>query len=415
VLRIYGADHKFTEDQKETPVSMDDIAETSPLRGNGPHLSARARRQEWWLKIHRWLGIALLVPMAVLGVTGSAQVWPEETEELLNPQREVAASADPAQIGVQHVTAAREALEEWGPMVSIQIGAQGEPLTAQSAAHSPPLHGIAGPVSQIVYLDPQSAEVIDNAPSSGSFMWYMHFVHGLFLIPDWGRQAVGWMGWFLVISAVTGIVVFWPGTKRVMAALRSRKVEGKMLNIHRQSGFLLSLVLIVEAITGAWISFPQAMAALVEPGVEQPERRRRGGGPQGDPIPVSDAAWIAALEQAQAEFAGRPTAINAPAGESASWSVSLAGDGLDATVTLPLEEGGEIALEEREQRAGPPPPSTRAGAISMVMRQLHYALIGGIVWEVLVFLSGIALTFLSVSGVYVWAKRKLKKKQKVAI
>lgn len=381
------------------------------LRGSGPYLSPRARVRRLWLTIHRWLGLALLVPMAVLGVTGSAQVWPEETEALLNPQREVAASADPAAVTPAHVAAARAALAEYGAMTQLTIGEVGEPLVASSVPYAPPLHGIAGPVSRNVYLDPASGEVIDSAASSGGFMWYMHFVHGLFLIPDIGRQVVGWMGWFLLISAVTGIYIFWPGKARLLAALSWQKRDGNAMNLHRQSGFLLSLVLIVEAVSGAWISFPMAMAAIVDPGVEQPQRGRRPGmgGPEGTPLVQQDGAWDEALARAQDAFPGRPQSISGPTDANPAWVVMLRGEAQDATVTLPLAPGAPV-VETRPQMDGPPPATTRAGAIAGVMRQLHYAMIGGIVWQVLVFLSGIALTFLALSGGYVWAKRKLRRK-----
>ena len=152
-------------------------------------------------------------------------------------------------------------------MAQISFGEPGQPLKAVSAVYAPPLYGVAGPVRREVWIDPANAAVIDNAATSGSFMWYMHFIHGVLLIPEVGRQVVGWMGVLLLVSAITGIVVFWPGTARVMAALSWQKRDGPMLNIHRQSGVILSLVIIIEAVTGAWISFPQAMASLVEPGV----------------------------------------------------------------------------------------------------------------------------------------------------
>ncbi|MCX7865432.1 MAG: PepSY domain-containing protein, partial [Novosphingobium sp.] len=317
--------------------------QAKPVRADQPYLSRKARQRMLWLAVHRWLGIILLIPMAVLGVTGSAQVWPEETERLLNPQREVAASADPAAITDAHVAAAREALADYGPLVRIEMGEVGSPIIATSTPYAEPLHGIAGPVSRQAWVDPASARVIDDAATSGSFMWYMHFVHGLFLIPGIGRQIVGIMGLFLTISAVTGIYVFWPGVKRVLAALRFHKRDGKLLNLHRQSGFLLSIVLIIEAITGAWISFPGFFAMLVEPGVEQPERPRRGGGPQGTPIEVEDAAWISALDTARTAYPGRPTAIAAPTAESGAWTVSMAARGMQATVTMPLG-GGEVTV-----------------------------------------------------------------------
>ncbi len=380
-----------------------------------PYLSPAAKRRQAWLWVHRWLGIILLIPMAVLGVTGSAQVWPEETEALLNPQREVAATADPAAISETHIANAREALADYGPIVRIELGAEGEPIIASTAGYADPPFGIGAPggMTRQAYVDPDSAAVIDNTDSAGGFMWYMHFIHGLFLIPGIGRQIVGIMGLFLTISAVTGIYVFWPGFKRMFAALKWQKRDGKMLNIHRQSGFLLSIVLIIEAITGAWISFPGFFAMLVEPGVEQPERRRGGGGPEGTLLEAEDAAWMVALTSATSAYDGRPTGITAPTAESGAWTVTLAGDGMDATATVPLD-GGAVSIEESPARAGPPPPATRAQAVSSWMRGVHYATIGGIVWELLVFISGIVMTFLAISGIYIWGKRELvgKKKRK---
>lgn len=364
----------------------------------------------WWLKIHRWLGLATLIPMAILGVTGSAQVWPEETEALLNSQREVAATADPAQISQAHIAAAREALAPYGAITSVRLGAVGEPIIASTAGYSDPPFGIGAPggMSRQAYVDPETAEVIDNTDSSGGFMWYMHFIHGLFLIPGWGRQLVGIMGLFLTVSAATGLWVFWPGKSRFLAGLKWQKRDGFNLNLHRQSGVILSIVIIVEAISGAWISFPGFFASIVDPGVEQPVRRRGpppgSGGPQAEPLVAEDGAWIVALEQAQGAVEGRPTAISVPMGEDGSWTISFAGESMNANVSVPLG-AGELSVQEAPA-FGRPPPSTRAGVVAGTMREVHYALTGGIVWEVLVFLSGIALTFLSISGVYVWARRK---------
>ena len=207
--------------------------------------------------------------------------------------------------------------------------------------------------------------------------------------------------------------MFWPGVKRVFSALKWQKRDGKMLNIHRQSGFLLSVILIIEAITGAWISFPGFFAMLVEPGVEQPERRRRGGGPQGELLQADDGAWMVAINSAAQSYDGRLTGVSAPTAESGTWSVTLSSEGVNATASVPLD-GGEVSVEEGPAFNGPPPAPTRAIAVSGWMRQVHYAMIGGIIWELLVFISGIVMTFLALSGIYIWGKRELfgKKKRK---
>lgn len=374
-----------------------------------PYLSPRARRRQLWLQIHRWLGIVLLIPMALLGFSGSLQVWPEETEALLNRERAVAATADPAALTAAHVTAARTGLAEFGPVSRIELGEVGSAIIATSAPYAPPSLSSRGPVARQVWVDPDSAEVLDSEDTA-SFMALMHMLHGVLLIPEVGRQVVGIMGLFLTISGITGIIVFWPGVRRAVAALKWQKRDGTMLNLHRQSGFVLSLVLIFEAITGAWISFPGFFASLVEPGVEQPQRPRRGG-PEGTPLEAEDAAWIIAAQSAQGAYNGRLESIAAPMAETQSWTVTMTSPGKTATVTVPLG-GGAPEVKEEEAREGPPPPTTRAGAVATWMRGAHYATIGGFVWQVLVFLSGWALTFLAITGVYVWGKRELFGKKK---
>ena len=102
-------------------------------------------------------------------------------------------------------------------------------------------------------------------------------------------------------------------------------------------------------------------------------------------------------------------------GEAVARAVALSRDkycsatamlGKTAEITVPMN-GGAPQVKEEEAREGPPPPTTRAGAVATWMRQAHYAMIGGLAWQVLVFLSGWALTFLAISGVWVWGRREL--------
>lgn len=376
----------------------------APEASAAPYLSPRARRRQLWLQIHRWLGIVLLIPMALLGFSGSLQVWPEETEALLNREREVAATADPASLTVDHIGAARTALADYGAINRIELGEPGTAIIATSVPYAPPQIGSRGPVARQVWVDPDSAEAIDSEDTA-NFMSFMHLLHGILLIPEVGRQVVGIMGLFLVISGVSGIVIFWPGRRRVVAALKWQKRDGAWLNLHRQSGFLLSIVLIFEAISGAWISFPGFFASIVEPGVEQPQRPRRGG-PEGTPLEAEDGAWLAAAQTAHAAYSGRLTSIAAPMQETQAWTVTMTSPGKTAEITVPMG-GGAPEVKEEAAREGPPPPSTRAGAVATWMRGAHYATIGGFAWQVLVFLSGWALTFLAISGVWVWGRREL--------
>ena len=375
-------------------------------RASGPYLSPKARARQWWLKIHRWLGLTLLVPMALLGLTGSALVWPSETELLLNPQRAVSAGADPAQIEARHIAAATEGLSDHGAVTAALIGDVGQPMMFGTAPVAGPYFGLGPPTRMAAYVDPESGELLDTKRSTGDFMWYMHAIHGHLLLSGVGRPVVGFMGLFLIVSAITGLVIWWPGRKKINAALKWRRWEGKTLNIHRQSGVLLSLVLIIEAFTGAWISFPTFFAGLVEPGSAQVEgegpRSREAVAPGPAPIPptLSALEWEEALASAQSAYPGRPASIQAPASADGDWQFMLVGARGPAEVLVPYGEG-EVAIGYRADSA------TRATRVSYAMDGIHAASIGGPIWQWLTFLSGVFLAFLSFSGLYVWAKRKL--------
>ena len=50
-------------------------------------LGAKATTRLLWIKIHRWLGLATLIVMLALGVTGSLLVWPDYFDAFVNPAR----------------------------------------------------------------------------------------------------------------------------------------------------------------------------------------------------------------------------------------------------------------------------------------------------------------------------------------
>jgi len=388
---------------------------TDGTGGVQPYLSPKARARKWWLFIHRWMGLALLVPMALLGLTGSALVWPDQTELLLNPQRAVSAEADPAAIQAHHVASAREALARYGPMAAAMVGDVGDPIIFGTAPVAPPHMGLGPPTRMAAYIDPVTGDLLDIRRSTGDFMWFMHAIHGHLLLKNVGRPVVGAMGLLLLISAITGLVIWWPGRKKILAALKWRKWEGKALNIHRQSGVLLSVVLIAEAFTGVWISFPDFIAAMVEPATAQAHGVEHTGesavvsnAAAAGPVEFSDEQWVAALNAAQAAYQGRPASIQAPASPDGKWQFMLVGGKGPAEVLIPAQ-GGAAEIDFRVQTA------THSTKLASAMSAVHAAQVGGPIWQWLTFLSGLFLAFLSLSGIYVWGKRKLRHRRPASL
>lgn len=376
---------------------MNATTASSPAK---PFLSKKARRRALWLSVHKWIGILLLIPMAALGFTGSALVWPAKTELLVYPHRAPAsAEADPAKITAQNLAAARVALADQGPVAALLIGEPGQPLMAGATPHKPPHMGLGPPTRMAAYIDPDSGKLLDLTESTGGFMWYMHATHGHLLLKGVGRPVVGVMGIILLVSAISGIYIWWPGRKRFWRALKWQKREGKALNLHKQTGIILSLILVAEAFTGVWISFPTFFAQIVEPGTEA-GGHSHGRGPGGDVLPTQDADWPAMLARAQAAYDARPVSITAPTTERASWQLMLVGEKGPAEILIDPENGA-LDIDYRKDDA------TRATIVEHVMEGVHYGRVGGAVWAWIVFLSGVVMTFLSLTGIYIWAKRKL--------
>ncbi|MFX8063399.1 PepSY-associated TM helix domain-containing protein, partial [Acinetobacter baumannii] len=80
------------------------------------------------------------------------------------------------------------------------------------------------------------------------------------LLGERGRVLVGLSGLFLLASAITGLVLWWPRSRAgLRQALRIKPgARGLRLHfdLHRSAGFYASLLLAMLGLTGAAMTFP---------------------------------------------------------------------------------------------------------------------------------------------------------------
>src|SRR3546814_6548818 len=65
------------------------------------------------------------------------------------------------------------------------------------------------------------------------------------MVPGVGRKIVGWLGVAMMISAFTGIWLWWPMVGRWSKGLRWRRHANLDTNLHHMAGFWISLPLFV--------------------------------------------------------------------------------------------------------------------------------------------------------------------------
>jgi uncharacterized iron-regulated membrane protein len=342
-----------------------------------------------WLQVHKWIGLLLAILIIPVSVTGSALVWHDGLDLMLNPERSVEGSA--GQSPSAYVAAAQGALQPGERVASIRMPEGGEGAVLVSAAR-PPQEGQGRPVRTNVWLHPETGAVIDTAASNEGAVRILHQLHGSLMVPGVGRQIVGWVGVFMLISCLTGIWLWWPVTGSVRRGFRWKRQPSFNANLHHQMGFWVLVPLAMLSFTGVWISFPQTFSTF------EASRPMGGGASQGPPRPPQPAEQTAltanaavAAARAQAGDAQLVT-VNWPTTERADWGVGFV-----------REEGGPADYRVGDADAkvtppGPPQPET----IARVMRRWHDGDGMGFGWQLIIFLGGIIPAILSVTGILMW-------------
>lgn len=364
----------------------------------------RGKLRQFWFSFHKWIGILLAVLIIPISVTGAVLVWHDALEEALHPARFApteAAALPPS----AYVAAAQEHLESGDRIAQLRFGEKGQGAVEVSAVQ-PPKAGAGRPVRTMIWLNPVDANFIEKALSNSGVLQVMHVLHGSLLIPGWGRTIVGWLGIAMMISAISGLWLWWPTVGSWLRGLRWRRQGTFNANLHHMMGFWIAIPLLVLSLTGAWISFPAVMApvnAVIDGSADQGQRgeSRAGQKPQPDraarmrarpldhPVQTPDAALAAAQTLAK----GAPSQMTWPTDLEPEWTVQIApGGGKPLTVKV-TDTSGVAKLGKVD---GP------QGGIARTMRRVHDGTDMGIIWRIIIFLGGILPAILSITGLIMW-------------
>ena len=346
----------------------------------------RSRLRSLWFQIHKWIGLILAALIVPVSLSGSALVWHDWLDESLNPERSV---SSPPSLPPSAYAAAAERLAGPGERLSsLAFPSHEGPVVATLARSGQPAAG--RPVRTLLYLDPGSARLLDRGASDQGAVRVLHVLHGSLMIPGVGRQVVGWIGVAMLLSALTGLWLWWPPSGRFTRGLRWRRRSATSDNLHHQSGFWIALPLAVLSFTGAWISFPAFFAALSgDPaGPSMAERMRRSAA-----LPAAETR----LGPDEALAAARPLAggvlVNLawPSGPELKWKISFDRPGGAA----------EVAVDDRTGQASPPGPA-RPETTARLMRRIHDGTGMGALWQTIIFVGGLVPAILAVTGILMW-------------
>ncbi|MBS0641533.1 MAG: PepSY domain-containing protein [Proteobacteria bacterium] len=335
----------------------------------------------WLRRLHRWIGLAVAIPVAIQGLTGALLALESALPHLQT------ASGPP--LAANRIVAA--ALADSGP-------------DARLLRYSPPAEPGLPAVIQVVRPRQKPADIrIDPAtlavlpPDSGAWLWApLRKLHVAFLVPEYGGRSIGgWFGIGLVLLLVTGVPIWWPRKGHWKAAVTiDRRHSGWSLqrSIHGAIGAWSVIALLVLAFTGVVLAFPATSRGLL--GLETAGPPRPGSGRAVAAIADMDAV----LDAASRAVPDGHVVMVTPGGRNEPARVAMAiGEGALGRVMLQIEPASLKIVSVQDARTAPP-----ADRLYRWMHDLHEGLGLGLPWRLLVILAGIALPVFAVTGPLMW-------------
>lgn len=364
-------------------------------------------------QFHMWIGLALGILLALLGLSGSVLVYDDALVAMTNPVPH--ASAQGAAMPLDRIVQiARDAADmprgqaavtppqEPGDATQVRFGQlargggdaprpdgarrQGEGRGAGRGEGGAPQKAVD------VFVDPVSGAVLTNRPASQpAWLGFAHQLHGNFLMGQQGRIFVGYLGVAMLILGVTGLVLWWPKRGQwKYAFIVRRTARGLRLHreLHAMFGIWAFVVFMIVSFSGVVLAWPQ-LAGTAAPG-------QRGAVPSVEP--VEGASRIGADQAAQIAQTAIPGAtirsITLPARRDQAITVSLLADGgVNAQVTIDPYRANVIAMR-----------APGKGFMAW-QRPLHQGSFNG-VWKFLVFLSGLLPALFVFTGLVMWVKKR---------
>jgi uncharacterized iron-regulated membrane protein len=220
--------------------------------------------QNVWLRkaifqVHLWSGSGIGLYVLVVSMTGSIVVYRNELYTFATPAPIIVAASGPRLTDDQLKAAATHAHPGY---TNVRIGRPDNPDQAVYVS----LDGPSGSKNRL--FDPYSGRDLgDSAPLGILLVSKLLELHDDLLAGRTGRTVNGFGGILLVVLALTGIVVWWPG---IAAWRRSlfvhRNVGWRRFNwdLHSMLGFWTLAFTVLFGLSGFYLGNPQPIQDLVD-------------------------------------------------------------------------------------------------------------------------------------------------------
>lgn len=371
-------------------------------------MHAKRKQSAEWVRrllgtLHLWLGLTLGLFWALQGLTGAALVFHRELDRLALP-----APRSGVTLPLDRLLAATAGRL---PSRAESIGViDGDPsiLVINYTDRTGSRQG--------VLVNAASGSVIANrdwrpsSPADGQVTRWLYNIHHQALAGETGGLLLGASGLFLVVSAAWGTWLAWPRRNHWRATFdirRWRSRNQQLYGWHRASGLCAALALVLLALTGAIMDFSKPLRAISERYLPYRSSFPAEPSPLPEHLAGADRALAAARSSLpQAAF----VSLTLPSAKLPAYQVRMRQPGEwrnwsgTSVVTVAASSGAVLDVYD----AAEAPLANRLLESSFAV---HSGEVAGMAGRLAVFLAGLSLPMLYVTGVWSWLRRRRRASQ----
>jgi uncharacterized iron-regulated membrane protein len=343
--------------------------------------------------LHSWMGLIAGLGLVVIGITGSVLVFRQEIDNLVMPQRALAADPSGVRLGLDALVARmREQLADYEPVGWLPSRSAGRNDQVSVVPHG-------GNQSVNIWIDPHNGTV-HGAPAAWTFTGWLLELHYSLLGGHPGTFVAGIFAALLFLLGITGVWIyrgFWKSLFRLRWDLSARIFFS---DLHKMVGISSAGFNLILGFTGAYWNLTHVVGHLLNgPDPEPPKSNGR--------VFAENLSLDGLLEQSRRQIPGfELTYISLPAAADEP----LTFYGRQANQHPFRGEYGSSATFNSQTGVLEDAVDIRAAGfwnqVTDAFMPLHYGTFGALPVKILWCLGGLAPGVLAISGYVLWWKRK---------
>ncbi|AWW30501.1 hypothetical protein DN752_10400 [Echinicola strongylocentroti] len=359
-------------------------------------------------KIHNWVGLYVGVVIAFLSITGAAALFRPEVDRLLNPHL---TKVTPQSAQVSLTTAVEEVLASHPDHELFEIELPKAYLDTWNIRLRPRDPDPMQPTFWEVFVNPYTGEVLGERNYFKSFSYFLRNVHVRLYEAQYGRQLVGLAGIALVISTITGLLIYGKFTKKQsFGKIRRKNLRITQADLHKFIGIGALAFNLVIAITGAWLGLQVYLMQAID--MDQPNGFVRSEKPF---TPEEDTNYALDYEAVLATTMREFPALKV-------WNIRPTTNGEGIIQVLGNVQGqayerrsNKLFLDKRDfnvQRKYNISEQGFGEKLYYVQESFHFGDFGGLPLKLLYCILALSSAFLSLSGFIIYLERTKKKRSR---